>query len=157
MRRILALLPAVIVMNVAPAPSVSADQHTLNVPRATALMQVMADGIGDLSFASPEWVEAAQEALGELAQQHAEGLNDVKFTLCEVGHNPPAYLHVGGKVAWYCRFDGAKVTAAGATRSAIRPSCLTPSPSPPTTSRASCPASALVDRKCMSPSLARTS
>ena len=42
---------------------------------------------------------------------HADGLKDVKFTLCEVAYNPPAYLKVGGKVAWNLTIDGDQVKA----------------------------------------------
>lgn len=37
--------------------------------RYGAVLSTMADGIGDLSFASPEWVEAAREALGAEAEK----------------------------------------------------------------------------------------
>ena len=42
------------------------------------LLSVMADGIGDLSFASAEWVEAAQEVLTAAAVQHADGLANLE-------------------------------------------------------------------------------
>ena len=52
----------------------------------------MADGIGDLTFATPEWVSAARDALTAAAARHAEGPGDLgTFTLCEVAHNPPAF------------------------------------------------------------------
>ncbi len=37
--------------------------------RYGAVLSTMADGMGDLSFASPEWVEAAREALGAEAEK----------------------------------------------------------------------------------------
>ena len=78
--------------------------------RYGAVLSTMADGIGDLSFASPEWVEAAREALGAEAGKHAAGLDDLgQFTLCEVAHNPPAYLRCGSSLAWHARFVGSKV------------------------------------------------
>lgn len=74
------------------------------------VVAAMADGIGDLTFASAEWVAAAGEALGAAVDTHASGLADLgKFTLCEVAHNPPAYLHCGPSLAWHARFDGATV------------------------------------------------
>ena len=77
---------------------------------ASTLLAVMADGIGDLTFASPEWVDAAREVLNKAVAAHAQGLADSgTFTLCEVGHNPPAYLHCGSKLAWHAKFDGASV------------------------------------------------
>ena len=74
------------------------------------VLAAMADGIGDLTFASAEWVEAARDALTAAAARHADGLADVgSVTLCEVAHNPPAYLDVGGPLAWHATFDGADV------------------------------------------------
>ena len=79
----------------------------------SVVLAAMADGIGDLTFASVEWVAAAADALAAATAQHSDGLIDLgEFALCEVAHNPPAYLHVGGKLAWHARFDGATVTAA---------------------------------------------
>ncbi len=75
------------------------------------VLAAMADGIGDLTFASPEWVDAAREVLEAEVGQRAEGLADLApFTICEVGHNPPAYLHCGTSLAWHARFEGATVT-----------------------------------------------
>lgn len=80
--------------------------------RVSAVLATMAEGVGDLSFATPEWVAAAQEALTAAVAKHADGLKDLgEFTLCEVAHNPPAYLHAGAKLAWYVKFDGSKVEA----------------------------------------------
>ena len=77
---------------------------------ASAVLAAMAEGIGDLTFASPEWVAAAQEALTVAATRHADGLKDLgKFTLCEVGHNAPAYLHSGASLAWHVTFKGSAV------------------------------------------------
>jgi|TARA_Y100000310_G_scaffold281529_4_gene302051 hypothetical protein len=107
MHRIVTLL-AVLSMNVLPAVATSAEAET----KASVVLAAMADGIGDLTFASPQWVDAAQEALAAAASKHADGLKDLgKFTLCEVGHNPPAYLHAGAKLAWYATFNGPQVTA----------------------------------------------
>jgi hypothetical protein len=77
---------------------------------ASALLAVMADGIGDLTFASEEWVDAARETLEAEVAKHSEGLADLgTFTMCEVGHNAPAYLHCGSKLAWWAKFDNAAV------------------------------------------------
>jgi len=74
------------------------------------LLEVMADGIGDLTFANSDWVNEAREVLTGLVARHAGGLNDLgTFTMCEVAHNPPAYLHVGTTLAWYAKFDGGSV------------------------------------------------
>jgi hypothetical protein len=79
-------------------------------PYAPAVLAAMADGIGDLTFASPEWVEAAAEALKSAASRHEAGLADLgRFTICEVAHNAPAYLRCGPSLSWHARFDGSTV------------------------------------------------
>jgi len=76
----------------------------------SALLAVMADGIGDLTFGSAEWVDGARAALDAAISVHADALADLgTFTLCEVGHNPPAYLHCGDRLAWHATFDNASV------------------------------------------------
>jgi hypothetical protein len=78
----------------------------------SAVLTAMADGIGDLVFASPEWVKAAQAALQVAASRHAEKLEGLgRFTLCEVGMNPPTYLDAGSSLAWHVKFNDAKVEA----------------------------------------------
>ncbi len=75
------------------------------------VLAAMADGIGDLTFGSPEWVDAAREVLDAGVARRAKGLADLgTFTMCEGGHNPPAYLHCGTTLAWHARFDGATGT-----------------------------------------------
>lgn len=77
----------------------------------SALLAAMPPGIGDLTFGSQEWVGAARELLTNAVQQHADALADLgTFTLCEVSHNAPAWLHCGSKLAWWVSFDGASVT-----------------------------------------------
>ncbi|MEE8398330.1 MAG: hypothetical protein V3S89_04940 [Desulfobacterales bacterium] len=77
---------------------------------ASVLLAAMADGIGDLTFASAEWVGAAGEALSAAAALHADGLKDLgRFTLCYVGHNPPAYLHGDATLSWHATFNGSTV------------------------------------------------
>ena len=79
----------------------------------STMLAAMADGIGDLSFASAEWVACAAETLASLTARHAAGLEDLgAFTLCEVAHNAPAHLHAGSTFAWNARFDGATVRVA---------------------------------------------
>ena len=78
--------------------------------QASVLLAAMADGIGDLTFGSEEWVEAAREALASAAAERADALADLgTFTLCEVAYNPPAYLRCGPKLAWHAKFDGPSV------------------------------------------------
>ena len=74
------------------------------------LWAAMADGIGELTFLSSEWVDAAREVLNSLVAERADGLSGVRFSFCEVAHNPPAYLRVGNKLAWHVTFDGGSVT-----------------------------------------------
>jgi hypothetical protein len=91
------------------AASVAAERSHATV---SVLLAAMAEGIGDLTFASAEWVETAGATLSAAATRHAEGLQDLgQFTLCEVAHNPPAYLHGGATLAWYVQFDGSVVVA----------------------------------------------
>lgn len=77
---------------------------------ASVLLAAMADGIGDLTFASPQWVDAAREALTIEVAKRAGSLETLeKFTLCEVAYNPPTYLHCGPSLAWHAKFVGASV------------------------------------------------
>ena len=77
----------------------------------SSLLAAMPPGIGDLTFASEAWVDAAREILTNAATQHADALADLgTFTLCEVSHNAPSWLHCGSKLAWWARFDGGSVT-----------------------------------------------
>ena len=77
---------------------------------ASVLLATMPDGIGDLTFASSEWVAAYGKAITAAATRHAAGLEDLgTFTFCMVGHNPPAYLHCGAKLAFQVTFDGSAV------------------------------------------------
>ena len=79
----------------------------------STVLAAMADGIGDLSFASDEWVVAAAEVLAGAVARHASGLGDLgRFTLCEVARNAPLYLHSGSTFAWHARFDGPTVRVA---------------------------------------------
>lgn len=80
---------------------------------ASALLAVMADGIGDLSFAAPEWVSVAADVLSAAVARRASGLGDLgRFTFCEVAHNAPAWLHGASTLAWHARFDGVRVEVA---------------------------------------------
>ena len=78
----------------------------------SVVLTAMADGIGDLTFATDEWVAAADDAFAAAVARHADGLGDLgRFSFCEVAHNPPAYLHAGGALAWHVHFNGASVKA----------------------------------------------
>ena len=78
--------------------------------QASNLLAVMPEGIGDLAFASEEWISVASAEMERAAKKHASGLSDLgDFTFCEVAHNPPAYLHVGNSLAWHARFSNSSV------------------------------------------------
>lgn len=77
------------------------------------LLASMAEGIGDLTFASSEWVEAAREVLAHDVAKHSDGLSNLgTFTFCEVAHNPPAYLNCGPSLAWHAKFKDSSVVVA---------------------------------------------
>jgi hypothetical protein len=81
-----------------------------DIKQPSILLSAMPEGIGDLTYASPEWVKAAEEVLSEAAANHAEGLSDLgKVSLCVVAHNPPAYLRCGAALSWHVKFDGSSV------------------------------------------------
>lgn len=86
--------------------SIGAGHHSV-------VLAAMADGVGDLTFAAEDWVALAADTLTAAVAKHRAGLADLgTFTFCEVAHNPPAYLAVGGPLAWHARFVGAEVTLA---------------------------------------------
>ncbi|NKB98692.1 MAG: hypothetical protein GKR90_09410 [Pseudomonadales bacterium] len=76
----------------------------------TSLLAVMADGIGDLTLMSDEWVDAAKSILEQEVEKYRTHLspNDT-FTLCEVAKNPPAYLKVGSQLSWWAKISGHEV------------------------------------------------
>ena len=79
----------------------------------SVVLAAMADGVGDLSFASEPWVTEAAATLATAVAHHASGLQDLgAFTFCEVAHNPPVHLHVGAALAWHARFEGPTVRVA---------------------------------------------
>ena len=76
----------------------------------TEVLASMAPGIGDLTYGTTEWVEAAQSVLDTHAHILAESLEDSpSFKICVVGHNPPAYLHLGRPIAWHCSIQKSNV------------------------------------------------
>jgi hypothetical protein len=79
------------------------------------VLAAMADGIGDLTFMSDDWIDAAHDVLNVQVAKHADAIKDSgSFTLCEVAHNPPAYLRLGPKLSWYAQFkDGDVEVGAG--------------------------------------------
>ncbi len=80
---------------------------TSPAPQVSVLLAVMADGIGNLTFGTTAWVDAARTVLIEAVSRHATSLCGLgRFTLCEVAHNPPAYLHGDATLAWHATIDG---------------------------------------------------
>ncbi len=76
----------------------------------TSLLAVMPEGIGDLTFASEEWVDYARDVLEAQRSRYASQLADLEpLTICEVGINPPAYLRCGDRLAWWARISGDRV------------------------------------------------
>lgn len=80
---------------------------------SSTLLAAMADGIGDLTFASEEWVLAASEVLQDEVQRRSSQFQDLgAFTFCEVAHNAPAWMHAGNKLAWNASFQNDTVKVA---------------------------------------------
>ena len=76
----------------------------------TTLLSLMPEGIGDLTFASPDWVDCAGKILDEQVARFQDQLVGVEpVTICEVGMNPPAYLKCGDRLAWWARISTAGV------------------------------------------------
>jgi len=80
---------------------------------ASVVVAAMADGIGDLTYASADWVDAARSAFEGALARHEINLKEIgSFTMCEVAHNPPAFLHGNGPLAWNVKIEGASVHVA---------------------------------------------
>ena len=78
---------------------------------SSTLLAAMADGIGDLTFASEEWVQATAQVLRIEVERRSSQLKDLgSFSICEVAHNAPAWMHVGNKLAWHAQFQNDSVT-----------------------------------------------
>ncbi|XOV86459.1 MAG: hypothetical protein ACFHX7_16005 [Pseudomonadota bacterium] len=77
--------------------------------QSSALLAVMADGIGEFAFGAADWVASARDILEDLVAQRREQLAGLSFTLCEVGHNAPAWLHAGPTLAWHATFRDGQV------------------------------------------------
>ena len=81
-----------------------------DLARPTPPLAAMAEATGELSFASPEWVDAARVAFAKAVSDLAQSCQDPwRFTICKVGHNPPAYLRAGAKVARHAHIDGTTI------------------------------------------------
>jgi hypothetical protein len=76
------------------------------------LVTAMADGIGEFSYLSEEWIGAAQKQLTRLSELQSDSLAGKQFVYCEVAHNAPAFLHVGPKLAMNMTIDNGSVSVA---------------------------------------------
>ncbi|MCY4655855.1 MAG: hypothetical protein OXC80_03465 [Gammaproteobacteria bacterium] len=82
---------------------------TLPKGHLTSLLACMPEGIGDLTFGTDSFLEVAQSVLSNTVSRRGSQLPELPaFTMCFVGHNPPAYLHLGGSIAWNFTINGAE-------------------------------------------------
>ena len=80
----------------------------------SVLSAAMPESIGDLTFATKEWVDAARDILNEEVERYRDQIKDAKrHSFCQVAHNAPAYLHVGNTLAYSVIFEngGAEILA----------------------------------------------
>lgn len=74
----------------------------------------MPASIGDLTFASAEWVDAAREILEAECERYRDALKNAnRHSFCQVAHNAPIHLHVGNTLAFSVIFEngGAEIIA----------------------------------------------
>lgn len=76
------------------------------------LVTAMADGIGEFSYLSEEWIGAAQKQLIRLSELQSDSLAGKQFVYCEVAYNAPAFLHVGPTLAMNMTIDNGSVSVA---------------------------------------------
>ena len=77
----------------------------------SVLTAAMPDSIGDLTFASKEWVDAAQVLLTQETRAFAEELKGVpRHSFSQVAHNAPQFLHVGNTLAYTVIFENGGAT-----------------------------------------------
>ena len=83
---------------------------TLPIGHLTSLSACMPPGIGELTFGSEDYVKEAGKVLSNLVFEGSSLLSSApKFTMCFVGHNPPAYLKLGEPLAWNFTINGTQV------------------------------------------------
>ena len=69
----------------------------------------MPESIGDLTFATTEWVDAAREILDAEANRYREELEGAsRHAFCQVARNAPVYLGVGNTLAYSVIFENGK-------------------------------------------------
>lgn len=74
----------------------------------------MPESIGDLTFATKEWVDAARDVLNEEVDRYRDQLKDVKrHSFSQVARNAPVHLHAGNTLAYSVIFQngGAEILA----------------------------------------------
>ncbi|MCY3857968.1 MAG: hypothetical protein OXG25_03570 [Gammaproteobacteria bacterium] len=80
----------------------------------STLTAAMPESIGDLTFATKEWVDAARDILSDEVERYRDQLQDVgRHSFSQVAHNAPTHLHVGNTLAYTVIFEngGAEIVA----------------------------------------------
>lgn len=80
----------------------------------SVLTAAMPDSIGDLTFATKEWVDAARDVLNAEVERYRDELKGVnRHSFSQVARNAPAHLHVGNTLAYTVVFErgGAEIVA----------------------------------------------
>ena len=73
--------------------------------------QVMAEGPGEICYASADWVKAAQALLPKVVSSMSDDLKVLdNSVLCIVAHNAPIWLRVGSKLAWGIRVSNGEAS-----------------------------------------------
>ena len=77
----------------------------------SVLTSAMPEGIGDLTFASPDWVQAAQVELDKQTTAFADSLQGAaRHSFCQVAHNAPQFLHLGNTLSYSVIFENGGAT-----------------------------------------------
>ena len=81
---------------------------------ASVLTAAMPDSIGDLTYATDEWINNARDLLKQEAERLHDSLKEAgRFTFCRVCHNAPRYLHEGNQLAFAVSFEDGEVEING--------------------------------------------
>ncbi len=72
----------------------------------SVLTAAMPESIGDLTFATKAWVNAARGLLETEIERYREPLKQAnRHSFCQVAHNAPHFLHVGNTLAYSVVFE----------------------------------------------------
>ena len=80
----------------------------------SVLTSAMPESIGDLTFATKEWVDSARDVLDAEVDRYRDQLKVVsRHAFSQVARNAPAYLHSGNTLAYSVIFEngGAEILA----------------------------------------------